>query len=333
VRRARLTVATLVAASLLLGGCGGDKKKSSDTPDGQDTSAGSTFASTWPLTGLPVEKGDDSAQDHPVVVAKIDNSGAEPQAGLSKADLVVEELVEGGITRLAAFFYSQLPTQAGPMRSMRFSDIGIVSPADGVIATSGAAPVTIKKIQSAGIQFFGEGAKGFSRDGSRSAPYNLMADLSEVVAGIKQDAVRPADYLPWGPADAKLGGQPARKLDVSFSGSHTSHWKYAGGHYRLLDSNAPDDDSFQTDTVLVLRVKTSDAGYKDPAGNPVPETHFAGKGNAMVFHDGKMLRGTWTKKGLDATVTLSTKAGEVKIPAGHVWLELVPNDGGNVTFK
>ena len=60
------------------------------------------------------------------MVAKIDNSGKEPQAGLSKADLVVEELVEGGYTRLAAFFYSELPINAGPMRSMRFSDVGIV---------------------------------------------------------------------------------------------------------------------------------------------------------------------------------------------------------------
>ncbi len=85
--------------------------------------------------------------------------------------------------------------------------------------------------------------------------------------------------------------------------------------------------------MLVLRVQTSDAGYKDPAGNPVPETHFTGKGAAMVFHGGKLLRATWTKDGLDAPLTLSTKSGEVKIPAGHVWIELVPADGGDVSFK
>ncbi|MGD9961114.1 DUF3048 domain-containing protein [Nocardioides sp.] len=332
-RRASLSIALIAAASLLLAACGGDDKESSDTPDPQSTAGGQSFESTWPLTGLPAQAGEDPALDHPVVVAKVDNSGSELQAGLSKADLVVEELVEGGITRLAAFYYSDLPAQVGPMRSMRFSDIGIVKPVDAVIATSGAAPVTIRKIQDAGITFFGEGAKGFSRDSSRSAPYNLMADLGQVTSGIKQEAARPDDYLTWGEADAEVGGQKAKKFSASFSGAHTSEWKYVAGHYKLLNSNAPENDSFQPDTVLVLRVKTTDAGYKDPAGNPVPETHFTGKGAAMVFHGGKMLRGTWTKDGLDAHLTLSTASGEVKIPAGHVWIELVPTDGGDVTFK
>ena len=102
--------------------------------------------------------------------------------------------------------------------------------------------------------------------------------------------------------------------------------------YELANGFAPAGDSFVPDTVLVLRVKTSVAPYKDPAGNPVPETHFTGKGDALVFHGGKVLRGTWTKDGLGKTVTLSTKVGEVKIPAGHVWIELVPKKGRDGTF-
>ena len=68
------------------------------------------------------------------MVAKIDNTYASaPQIGLGEADMVVEELVEGGLTRLAAFYYSEIPGDVGPVRSMRASDIGIVSPvkADG----------------------------------------------------------------------------------------------------------------------------------------------------------------------------------------------------------
>jgi len=52
---------------------------------------------TWPLTGLPVEDGDSSVAKHPILVTKMDNTtSSSPQVGLSKADLVVEELVEGG---------------------------------------------------------------------------------------------------------------------------------------------------------------------------------------------------------------------------------------------
>ena len=53
----------------------------------------------------------------------------------------------------------------------------------------------------------------------------------------------------------------------------------------------------------------------------------------MIFHDGRLVRGTWTKADLDAPLELSTKAGELTVPAGHTWIELVPRDGGNVTFS
>jgi hypothetical protein len=83
----------------------------------------------------------------------------------------------------------------------------------------------------------------------------------------------------------------------------------------------------------VLRVPVGDAGYLDPAGNTVPETKFTGKGDAMVFHKGRMVRATWQKPGLDARLALRTRAGELKLPAGKVWMELVPASGGDVTFS
>ncbi len=82
-----------------------------------------------------------------------------------------------------------------------------------------------------------------------------------------------------------------------------------------------------------MRVKVGDAGYKDPAGNPVPETKFTGTGQAMLFSGGRVVRGTW-KKTLDSTISLDTEAGELTVPAGHTWIELVPVDSanGSVTF-
>ncbi len=53
----------------------------------------------------------------------------------------------------------------------------------------------------------------------------------------------------------------------------------------------------------------------------------------MVFHNGRLVRGTWTKKGLSGQLTLATKAGKLTIPAGHTWIELVPAANGNVTFN
>jgi hypothetical protein len=337
VRRAPLPVAVLIAASLVLAGCGGgdDSAPSGDSSAAsQKVAGGSTLDSTWPLTGLPVSGDQSASQDHPVLVAKMDNTYASsPQIGLSKADMVVEELVEGGLTRLAAFYYSQIPGTVGPVRSMRASDIGIVSPVKADVVTSGAAARTIARIKGAGITYFSEGAKGFARDNSRSAPYNLFANLTEVASTIKQSDARPSDYLPWGSEKDMPKGQPAKNIAATFSGGHTTNWAFRNGGYVNENTYAADGDEFPADTVLVLRVQVGDAGYLDPAGNHVPETKFTGKGAAMLFHDGRVVKGTWSKTNLTSPLQLSTKAGKLTVPAGHTWIELVPANGGNVTYK
>lgn len=335
-RRARLTTAVLLSASLLLVGCGGGDDESSDEPQAaaQEVAGSEEVAATWPMTGLPVEGDADAAQEHPVLVTKMDNTySSSPQVGLGEADLVVEELVEGGLTRLAVFHYSELPDSVGPVRSMRASDIGIVSPVDATVVTSGAASQTIARINDAGIPFYNEGDPGLGRDSSRSAPYNLFADLQAVGEDAATDAARPQDYLPWGAAEDLPKGQPAKKIAASFGGGHTTNWTFDGSGYVNENTYAAAGDEFPADTVLVLRVQVGDAGYLDPAGNPVPETKLEGKGEAMLFHDGRLVRGTWTKTGLDAPLNLSTRAGDLSVPAGHVWIELVPAANGNVTFS
>jgi hypothetical protein len=333
--RAARATSLVLATGLVLAGCGDKSSDEEKALAAQQVTASSKLASTWPLTGLPVTGEDSAAQTHPVMVLKLDNTGSSaPQVGLGKADLVVEELVEGGMTRLAAFFYSEIPGAVGPVRSMRASDIGIVSPVDGAMVTSGAAAVTIGRIDQAGIPYFAEGSKGFYRDGSRSAPYNLFTDMSETATLAQLDEPRrPEDYLPWGEEGEFPAGQPASTLTASFSGGHTTSWRYDGGKYVNENTYAGAGDEFPADTVVVLRVKVGDAGYLDPAGNPVPETKLEGKGQAMVFHGGKLVRGTWSKGALDEPISLSTKAGELTVPAGRTWIELVPLGGGTVTFK
>ena len=227
------------------------------------------------------------------------------------------------------FFYKHVPNRVGPVRSMRATDIGIVKPAKAVLVASGGAPPTVRRIKDAGITSFTEGATGYSRDTSRSAPYNLFMDLKKLSRTVKAKD-RVDSYLPFGSAKDLPKGQPAKGLAATFSGGHTTNWTFAGGKYTNQNSFAAAGDQFPPDNVLVLRVQVGDAGYKDPAGNPVPETKFTGSGSAMLFHGGRVVRGTW-KKSLDSTISLSTKAGELPVPAGHTWVELVPQNGGNVT--
>ena len=320
-----------VALSATLAACGHDDKDK--RPDSQAVEGGTELAALWPLTGEPATG---SAPDHPVLVTKIDNThSSQPQLGLNKADLVTEELVEGGMTRLAAFFYQHLPDVAGPVRSMRASDIGIVQPAHGVIIASGAAPPTIRRLKKAKVPFFVEGGPGYFRDGGRTAPYNLMVSVPLLAKAVRKKAVVPASYLPWGTEKDFAGGRPAKRIDAIFSRSHTTSWRYKGGKYHNGNSYAQDGHQFVPDSVLVVRVRQRNAGYLDPAGNRVPETIYSGKGPVMLFHKGEVVRGTWSKKTKKAPMRLKTSAGALKVPAGHVWVELVPIDkaGGRVAIR
>ncbi|HEX4685316.1 MAG TPA: DUF3048 domain-containing protein [Nocardioides sp.] len=333
-RRSALLLSALTATGLFLTACGGSDSSSPRADPSQSESA-PPAPQFWPMTGLKVPDGKTSSLDHPVLVAKMDNTGSsQPQVGLSKADMVVEELVEGGLTRLAAFYYSDIPANVGPIRSMRASDIDVVSPVHASMVTSGAAPKTIALIHAAHIPFYGEGSKGMYRSTQRLAPYNLFVHMNQVATTAKTKAKTPPDYLQWGTDNELPKGVKAGTINAQFSGGHTTQWKFINGSYHNLNSNAPAGDQFPATNVLVLRVREGDAGYLDPAGNHVPKTLLVGKGNALLFHDGRMVAGTWQKgKKADSQITLTTKKGQkLTVPAGHTWIELVPINGGNVTF-
>ncbi|WP_310964330.1 DUF3048 domain-containing protein [Nocardioides terrisoli] len=331
-RRTRTFALVLLALALglSLAACGGSKKPAQSRPESQPIQGGSTLAAVWPLTGLPAGN---KTPKHRVLAVKIPNTAESyPQTGMSAADMVSEELVEGGITRLAVFYYSRVPSLVGPVRSMRASDMGIVKPLHAVLVSSGAAPPTLRRLSHAHIPFY-TGGPGYFRDSS-AAPYNLMVHLRQLVASMKKKTVVPANYLPWGAEKDFAGTKRAGNIAVKFSAGHTTQWKYAGGKYHNTNSYAPANDRFNPDSVLVLRVREGNAGYLDPAGNPVPETIFQGKGALLLFHKGKVERGTWSKKKLGSQLVLRTKKGALKVPAGHVWLELTPVDhaGGHVSW-
>ena len=319
--------------SLVLASCGGDNEddSSDEATDTTKTQGAVTLNSTWPLTGETLE-GD--LPDHPVYVVKIDNtSSSAPQLGLDKADLVVEEMVEGGLTRLAAFYYSDAPSTVGPVRSMRATDIGVVSPVDAVLIAAGGARPTRERIAEAGIADLGESDPGFERDSSRAAPYNLFAHLSEIADDPTGQWDAPEEpYFEFGEPDL-TGAKKVTKINAEFSGAHTTEWSFESGTWVRTNSNAAQGKDYPVDTVLLLRVREGDAGYLDPAGNPVPETLFFGKGAAVLVHGDQALQCTWQKKSRESQLKLTTASGEtVNVPAGHIFVELVPVDGGQVTL-
>jgi hypothetical protein len=285
----------------------------------------------WPLTGLPASGG---PADEPVLVVKVDNTGsARPQVGLSAADLIVEELVEGGLTRLAVMYHSTLPASVVPVRSIRTSDIGIVSPTGGALVASGGAGRVLRQMDDAGVTVVTEGAAGLTRDRSRPSLYSVTVDLGEVLAEVDQLAAPEVPYLPWAGSDDELPqGDPLETATVQFSGTHTTTWDWTDAGWRRRGDLAAEGDEFVADTVLVLRVEIRDAGYTDPGGNFVPETVLEGTGDAVLFAGGSAVEATWAKADAETPFSLADAVGEpLAVPPGRTWIELVP-DSGDVTW-
>ncbi len=324
-------MAAALLGSLVLAACGGgsDDPAPRGAEKSQETGEQQVIAVESPLTGLEL-KG--KAPRHPVLAVKIDNtSSSRPQVGLGSADLVAEELVEGGMTRLAAFFYSTVPAEVGPVRSMRATDIGIVQPLDAVLVASGGAPPTVARFREAGIRTATEGAAGYYRASGRYAPYNLFMRLVEHAKTVEATGV-PEAYFPFG-EEPLPKGRPASTITTSFSGGSSTSFQFDKDGYVNTDTYAGEGDQFRPRTILALRVPVGDAGYTDGAGNPVPETRFTGSGPGFVFTGGRAIPTTWSKDGLDSTVELAARDGSpLTLPPGKVWLALVPASAGNITF-
>lgn len=342
-------VAAVSAAAVLLTGCSSSSDKAKpDQPD-PSTATPVKLVERSPLTGRAMK---DGRPDNPVFVVKIENtSGGAPQYGLNKADMVIEELVEGGLTRLAAFFYSNLPDKVGHVRSLRTSDIGIAGPVGGQIVASGGAGGAYRKVENAGITVFSEdaGSPGFSSDPLKYRPYNRLIDLKTVNKSAKITKIN-GPYLPWTPAEAATRSTPspsspsasapapktasATAATVRFSNSTSTTWAYKSKKWVRTNGHAEPGKDFEADTMIVISCRVGDAGYTDPAGNPVPETVFEGSGEAKVFHGSTVSTVTWNKPSLDEGLTFKNADGTpFTIKPGKVFLELVPKDGGSVAVN
>ncbi len=276
---------------------------------------------------------------------KIENSApARPQRGLQAADLVVEELVEGGLTRFAAFYQSRDPGVVGPVRSVRNVDAQIAGPTRGVLAFSGGAKVALAVVRKADLRLVqpGDLRGAFSRDPARRAPHNLYLGVSRVWANPDPaHSAPPPPYLPFAEgatAPALPSGPSTRAVTravVRFSAAARPAWSYDVSSRRWVRSESGGRPAVETsgarltaDAVLVLRVRVGDAGYRDPAGNPVPETRFTGTGPATLLAAGTAVTGTWSKGAAEAPLQLARADGSpLTVPPGRTWVELLPVAG------
>lgn len=334
--RSRPARGLALVALLTMVACSGGGEDSGRPASANPKSAPSTRTqSEAPLTGLPLEP---SRAGRPLLVVKIDNAPrARPQVGLGEADVVVEEAVEGGVTRFAALFHSRDADPVGPVRSARSTDIFIASALNRpLFAYSGANAAFQSLIARAPLVDVGVDRfpNDYPRRRDRPAPHNQFSSTPALLAHGPAGAGPPPrlfSFRAQGEHTSAAGASPAAGVSINFPGrvptSVQYRWDGVSGVWKRSHGPAPHVDDmgrqFAPRNVVVQLVNYRSTGLRDTSGADVPEAELVGQGEVWVFTDGKVVKGRWRKASAEAvTEYLDSSGAPVRLTPGQTWVEL-----------
>jgi hypothetical protein len=304
------------------GGAGGGSANGSTAAALPGSSGAPSVSRPSPLTGLAAPSG------RPVLAVKIDNVGpARPQTGLTSADVIYVEQVEGGLSRILAVFSSRLPARVGPVRSARESDLELLAqygPAG--LAFSGANPGVLAAVRGSHLVDLSphRASSAYSRRGPHTAPHNLYADPAALLRGVKGVAVARDIGFRFGPATG--GGTPTIRKVVRYAAASTTFtWSRTRRRWEVsLDGRAAtttDGGRLEAATVVVQYARITSSTYHDVLGNPTPYTHTVGSGDALVLGGGVAFKARWSRPSPAVGTTFTTMDGApLTFAPGQVWI-------------
>ncbi len=316
--RRRIIVLVSLVAVVSLASCG--KSSSKHAVSKTTTTVAPKIA---PLTGLPDASG--ASQKRSSLTVKIENTPeARPQTGIDMADVVYEEVVEGNITRFATIFNSQSPDTVGPIRSVRGMDPNIVWPLGGVFAYSGGTQVNVQKINGAPVLTIDETKAGDAmfRKSGKAAPHNLFGYPDKMWAkNGNPGPVPPRPLFHYGKVGA-FTGEAVTSFTANFSRGYapTYTWDAASKTWKRAIDAAPfmASDGKQVAPTNVIVQFTS---Y--PA---VSEGETLGTGQAWIFSNGQVVKGTWNRTVKEnPTEFLAANGSRIELTPGSTFVELLPN--------
>jgi hypothetical protein len=326
------------AAVLALGGKAGVGPLANE-PGGSNPSSSTSPPPppVCPLSGVVRPNG---VPQRPVLAIKVENlPAARPQTGLSWADIVYEEPVEGGITRFIALYQCQDASRVEPVRSGRLTDVDILLQfGTPLLGYSGGAGKVVKAIRDAGIVDISYetslASSAYHRDTAREAPHNLYTS-TKALYGVGKDLtpqVPPDPLFVYGKKPPK-GADRVTEVHVPFSIYSDVFWKWSSSKKVWLRSHgtvphvSSDGTQFSATNVIVQVVKTDLTDQTDANGIASPRAITVGKGKAYVFRNGRVIKGTWVRDSVDqVTKFLDADGDEIKLAPGQTWIELLPKD-------
>jgi hypothetical protein len=297
------------------------------------------------LTGLPYP--DAESRNRRNLIVKVSNYPwiVRPQSGLSKADLIYEYEVEGGVTRFAAIYRSQGDTYVGPVRSGRLLDLELVVMYQALFAYSGVNDNIKKLIGAADWKYqtlspqFGDNCPPFCRYPKPGVPFEHTLfgntfQMWDLATRRNVNTGYPARGFAFDTTPDE-NGKPINDIAIKWYGDQDARWQYnpTDGKYYRWNTGIPHIDAetgqqLTADNVIVVQAYHVDRPdiYESESGAKTVEIQLWGSDKAWVFRDGQWFQGIWMRRnrergalGLyypDATTPIMLKPG-------RSWVEVV----------
>jgi hypothetical protein len=286
--------------------------------------------------------------DHarPVAIMIDNHPNARPQSGVSKADVVWEAPVEGGITRNMLIFRSASTTEIGPVRSARPYFLRWAREFDAVYAHVGGSDEALAQLAAGTLGLddaneFNNGAT-FWRDSRRDAPHNTYTSnlrLNQLMEKKGWSTTTEAIDTTARSREVATGTPATRISIIPIEGGEAIEFRadVKENGYALWRRNHQmrdrDGSAIAPRTIVVLEVDV--VTVADPQGKGLIGLQAIGTGAASVFRDGLMLSGTWKKTSAsEPTMVLDDAGKKIPFAEGQVWYVVIgANRGGHATFE
>lgn len=264
----------------------------------------------------------------PVAITIDNNESAQPQSGLTAADLVCEIPVEGGITRYVAVYYHGTAGRIGPVRSARPYLVDLAREWGAVYVHAGQSPQAQAYFQTERIAHINEmfHPEGFYRDPDRRAPHNLYTssgELWEQIEALGLDGTVAVDPWPFRPEGTAAAGEPAATVEITYYYG-TVGWLYEAGtgrYYRQLDGT-PYRDAETREQISAANLLVQTVGFRsfDTVGRL--EARLVGEGKGWYFSDGVGQPITWKRAAVTGrTLYLDEAGAPLAMKQGPTWIQ------------
>ena len=293
-----------------------------------------------PLVCLGGRRPDEVRLKRPAVAVKVENAPvAWPVSGLEKAEIVYEELVEGGVTRFMAIYHCTDAPKVGPVRSARVVDPAIMKPFTRILGAAGANAIVQRALDKARVVSINEIQAGramtrVSRPGLASE-HTLYASTEGLrkIGKVRFDKPPAQGIFSYGPLGSK--GRKVGSVSMSFGDITQVVYRWIDGKWRRFEDGAPfvaeTGRQIAVDNVLIERHRINySEGVVDVAGTPSTEiADTTGSGAAFLLRDHRLIRGRWVRKSVKKPARFESLNGkEMVLRRGKTWIELVPTRKG-----